>query len=244
MALHLPFAAPQLSPFAALALAVHNDNVLSIDVLFIRNDRALDEFLDLILGNLHQTRQHLSSQQNLINRIAYAKTLPAKNNIPQSRVRHLNPSLPPKVNGNMLRVSLHLPESDHKVMVTLVANGGVRREIDVIMDSDDVVEEIAAGEREVLKDEVDVIVCILDTRDRDIADLHQHEQHLTSQQRKTYLIHNHGKIIFLISFHKSGLNFNLPSLSNNKSLVNRAQFSPNCSFVGSSPIHLNQSPTD
>ena len=57
-------------------------------------------------------------------------------------------------------------------MVTLVANGGVRREIDVIMDSNVVGEDIAAGEREVLKDEVDAIVCILDTRDRDIADLH------------------------------------------------------------------------
>jgi hypothetical protein len=144
----------------------------------------------------------------------------------------------------MPHVSLHLPESDHKVMVTLITNGGVQRKIDVIMDSNNIVEEIAAGEHEVLKDEVDVIICILDTQDQDIADLHEHEQHLTSQQHKTHLIHNHGKIIFLISFQKSSLNFNLPSLSSNKSLINYAQFSPNRSFVGSSPIHLNQSPTD
>ena len=68
----------------------------------------------------------------------------------------------------MPRVSLHLSEIDHKVMVRLVANGGVWREVDVVMDSDDVVEEMAAGEREVLKDEV----CILVTRDQDTADLH------------------------------------------------------------------------
>jgi hypothetical protein len=103
------------------------------------------------------------------NQIVHAKTLPAQNNIAQS---HLNPSLPPKINGNMPCVSLHLPKSDHKATVTLVANGGVRREIDVIMDSNVVGEDIAAGEREVLKDEVDAIVCILDTRDWDIADLH------------------------------------------------------------------------
>ena len=68
----------------------------------------------------------------------------------------------------MPRVGLHLSESDHKVMVRLVANGGVRREVNLIMDSDGVVEEVAAGEREVLKDEF----CILVTRDRNIADLH------------------------------------------------------------------------
>jgi len=85
-------------------------------------------------------------------------------------------------------VSLHLPESDHKAMVTLVANSGVRREVDVTMDSDDVGEEIAAGEREVLKDEVDAIVCILDTRDRDIQPTsHQREQHLTSQPWQNHL---------------------------------------------------------
>jgi hypothetical protein len=137
----------------------------------------------------------------------------------------------------MPRVSLHLPESDHKAMVTLVANGGVRREVDVIMDSDDVGEEIAAGEREVIKDQVGAIVCILDTRDRDIANLHH-----TSMSNIS--LHNRGKIIFLISLHKSSLNFKLPSLSSNKSLVNRAQSSPNRSFVGSLPIPLNQFPTD
>jgi hypothetical protein len=72
----------------------------------------------------------------------------------------------------MLCVSLHLPKSDHKAMVTLVTNGRVQREIDVIMDSNIVREDIAAGEREVLKDKVNAIVCILDTQDQDIANLH------------------------------------------------------------------------
>ena len=52
-----------------------------------------------------------------------------------------------------------------------------------------------------------------------------------------------GKITFLISLHRSALNFKLPSLSNNKSLVNLAQSSPNRLFKGSSPMALNQFPT-
>jgi hypothetical protein len=96
----------------------------------------------------------------------------------------------------MPRVSLHLPESDHKAMVTLVANGGVRREVNVIMDSDDVGEEIAAGEREVLKDEVDAIVCILDTRNRDIANLHY-----TSMSNIS--LHNNAKHILFTTVAKS-----------------------------------------
>ena len=53
-----------------------------------------------------------------------------------------------------------------------------------------------------------------------------------------------GTITFRVSFHKSGLNVKLPSISNNKSLVSLAQSSPKCVLVGSSPMALNQSPTD
>ncbi|KZP33906.1 hypothetical protein FIBSPDRAFT_847068 [Athelia psychrophila] len=49
---------------------------------------------------------------------------------------------------------------------------------------------------------------------------------------------------FRISPHSSGLNLRLPSLSNKKSLVNRAQSSPKRTLSGSSPIALKNVPTD
>jgi hypothetical protein len=59
-------------------------------------------------------------------------------------------------------------------MVMLVANGGIRRERDVVMgfDGDEMREEIATRKCQVLGGKVGGIVCKLDAGDQDIADLH------------------------------------------------------------------------
>lgn len=62
-----------------------------------------------------------------------------------------------------------------------------------------------------------------------------------ANERRTWST-NVGKMTFLISIHSSGLNFKLPSLSNNRSFVNLAQSSPNLLFNGSLPIAPNQFP--
>jgi hypothetical protein len=58
-------------------------------------------------------------------------------------------------------------------VVRLVGDGRVRREADVVvsLERDDVGEEIASGECEVLDDKVERLVGVLDTRDRDVSNL-------------------------------------------------------------------------
>jgi hypothetical protein len=67
------------------------------------------------------------------------------------------------------------------LLVMLIANGGVRQELDVVMgfNGDDIREEIATGKRHVLGGEDDGFIYKLDARDRDIADLqlHKHQHH-------------------------------------------------------------------
>jgi len=112
----------------------------------------------------------------------------------------------------------------------LVGNSRIGRKFDEIVcfDGHDVGEEIASRQRKILNDKIDCVVGILDTGDGNVADL----------------VNERGTITFRMSLHNSGLNFKLPSLSNNKSLVSLAQSSPKRLLVGSSPMALNQSPTD
>ena len=134
--------------------------------------------------------------------MAHGNTLPAKNDIGQPRVRHLNLNLTLEIDRDIPHVSLHLPKHKLKVVVMLVANSRVQRKLDVVMgiDSDDVRADIATGERHVLDDEVDGIIYKLDARDRVTANpqLHQHQHH--SPRKNTQTTHaSVGKITFLPS---------------------------------------------
>ena len=81
------------------------------------------------------------------------------------------------------------------LLVMLIANGGVRRKLDVVMgfDGDDVKEEIATGKRHVLEGEDDGFIYELDVQDRHIVNLqlnkHQHHSPRKNAHTQTHLIH-------------------------------------------------------
>jgi len=97
---------------------------------------------------------------------------------------------------------------------------------------DDVWEKIAARKRKVLKDEVKGIIGIFNTRNGNVSNLEMQndkkEESGTSFRRMHTFSIKVGKMTLLISSHNSGLNLRPPSLSYKRSLVRRAQSSPNC----------------
>ena len=95
-------------------------------------------------------------------------------NICNSRILYpREPGFLAEVECDFTHIRLHLGECDGKFMVMFVGNGLVRAELHIVVgfDGDDVREEIAALERQVLDDEIKRIVGILDTRDGDVSNL-------------------------------------------------------------------------
>ena len=102
------------------------------------------------------------------------QAVPTKQNIRETGVGQLGHTLLlAEVECDVLHIRLNLPERERELVVLLVADGIVWRELDVIvrLHRDDIGEEIHARQREVLDDDVKRVVCVLDARDGDIADL-------------------------------------------------------------------------
>ena len=96
--------------------------------------------------------------------------------------------------------------------------------------ADEVGEEVASGERKVLDDEIERFIRILDSWYGNVSNLFrryyqgEHDCEHQSKHTRSMML---GRMTFLISDQSSGLNLRLPSLSNSKSFVRRAQSSPN-----------------
>ena len=102
------------------------------------------------------------------------QTLSPKEDVSETGIAELGePVLLLEVERDVLHVSLDLGERDREVMVTLVGDGVVRRELEEVvgLERDDVGEEVLALEGEVLDDEVEHVIGILDTGDGDVPDL-------------------------------------------------------------------------
>lgn len=124
--------------------------------------------------------------------------------------------------------------------VSHVRDSIVRAEPDevVCLHADDIREEVPTRQREVLDDEVERIVRVLDAWDRDISHLYAQSIRGSSRLRckgKRTLSMMLGKMTLRMSIQSSGLNFRLPSLSKSRSLVRRAQSSPNLTMLLSAP---------
>ena len=103
-----------------------------------------------------------------------SKALAADNDVRETRVGDLREAgLLAEPEGDVAHVRLDLAEREGELMVVLVLDRLVRRELEEVvgLERDDVREEVAAGEREVLDNEVHHVVGILDARDGDIPDL-------------------------------------------------------------------------
>lgn len=118
-------------------------------------------------------------------------------------------------------------------MVVLVTDGIVRAELNEVVGFEGyyIGEEIATGKSEILDYEIKVLVRVLDARNRDVADLVYESLRLNpgciEKERGLTLSTRVGTITFRISFQSWGLNLRLPSASNSRSFVKRAQSSPN-----------------
>ena len=102
------------------------------------------------------------------------ETMPTKEHVRDTRVAQLREAaLLAEVERDVAHVRLNVAERKRELVVVLVLDGVVRRELDEVvrLHGDDVGEDVAALEREVLDDEVELIVGVLDTRDGDVADL-------------------------------------------------------------------------
>jgi hypothetical protein len=100
--------------------------------------------------------------------------LPAEQHVRKSRVLELgHTSLLIEVKRNVAHVRLDVSKREREVVVLLVADGTVGRKLDIVvrLDLDDVREEVLALEREVLDDEIELVVGVLDARDGDVANL-------------------------------------------------------------------------
>lgn len=139
-----------------------------------------------------------------------------------------------------------LSDSTGNVQRADLRNGIVGAELDIVvrLHGYDVWEQVATRKSEVLDDEVETFVGILNARDWDVSDLKTRDirvERMSYHTPRTCLMML-GRMTFRMSIQSSGLNFRLPSLSNRRSLVRRAQSSPNLLLSGSSPIARNQSP--
>ena len=104
----------------------------------------------------------------------HAQSLATQQNISDTRILHLgHASLLPVVERDVPHVSLHLLQRQADAVMVVVGDGVVRRELDKVvgLELDDVGEEVAALEGEVLHDEVERVVGVLDARNRDVANL-------------------------------------------------------------------------
>lgn len=113
------------------------------------------------------------------------------------------------------------------------------------LERNNVGEKIATRERQILNDDIETVIRILDARNGHVANLDGVRISKIAPKRTNKdltLSMMEGKITFLISIQSSPLNLRFPSESNNKSLVNLAQSSPNLLLSGSALSALNQSP--
>ena len=121
-----------------------------------------------------------------------SETMPAKEHVRNTRVAQLGEAaLLAEVEGNVAHVSLNLAECERELMATLIPKqlrkdmrgddekkglvlyGVVRRELEEVvrLNRDEVREQVAPTEREVLDDEVKGVIGVLNTRDRDVSNL-------------------------------------------------------------------------
>ena len=106
--------------------------------------------------------------------MTYSETLSAENNIREPRVAELRDTgLLAEVESDIAHVRLHLAERESEFVVVLVLDRRIWRELDEVvgLERDDVREQVAAREREVLDDEVERVVRVLDARNGDVANL-------------------------------------------------------------------------
>lgn len=103
-----------------------------------------------------------------------AQTLTTEQDVRQPRVLELRQTaLLVKVERNIAHIGLDVSKRQREVVALVVADGSVRRELDIVvrLDFDDVREQVLALEGEVLDDEVELVVGVLDARNGDVADL-------------------------------------------------------------------------
>ena len=101
-------------------------------------------------------------------------TMTAKEHVGQARVRQLGDAgLLAEVERDVLHVRLDLAERERELVVVLVADRVVRRELDEVvgLHRDDVWEQVRTGQREVLDDNVEGVVGVLNTRDGNVPNL-------------------------------------------------------------------------
>lgn len=102
------------------------------------------------------------------------QTLSTEQDICQPRILELrHPALFVKVERDVAHVSLDVSKRQGEVMVLLVGDGAVGRELDIVvrLDLNNVWEQVLSLEGEVLDDEVELVVGVLDARDGDVANL-------------------------------------------------------------------------
>ena len=136
-------------------------------------------------------------------------------------------------------------------MVLPVGDSGVWRTFDKVVGLKGDDKEIRP-DRVRFSTEVDYVVCVFDARDVDVAGLQKIRKsvnilptHKNRKRRENLTLSTRvGRMTLRKSFHKPGLNFKHPSLSNSRNLVSFTQSSPKRLLEGSSPMALNQSSTE
>lgn len=104
----------------------------------------------------------------------HGNALAANRDIRQSGIRKLwDPTLLFEVEGDIPHVGLDLAEVQSDVVRTVVLNGVVRAEFEVILgfNTDDIREQVLPRESQILDNEIERIISVLDTRNRDKSDL-------------------------------------------------------------------------
>jgi hypothetical protein len=100
----------------------------------------------------------------------YRKT-PAKN-IRQPRIDHLDACLP-EIERDVLHISLYLTKGKTELMVLLVGDSRIERELDEIMclNHHDVLDKVALELSMILEDQINGVIGVLDARNGNVADL-------------------------------------------------------------------------
>ena len=117
----------------------------------------------------------------------YGETLATEEHVCETLVGELGEAgLLAEVERDVAHVRLDLAERERELVVRLVADGAVRRELDKVVrvHGDDVREDVAALEREVLDDEVELVIGVLDARDGDVANLDKSQRENRSTARR------------------------------------------------------------
>jgi hypothetical protein len=102
----------------------------------------------------------------------YRKT-PTKVNIRQPRISRLDASLPPEVERDVLHISLYLTKGKCVLVVLLVCDSRIGRELDEIMrlDHHGVLNGVASGLSMMLDDQINGVIGVLDARNWNAVDL-------------------------------------------------------------------------